>query len=148
MSYQEKRSIVSLISTVLITVLYSAYMLQRYPDANAYSPEVFRFWGTFFLIFIVVTIVAKIVIYIVFNIFSAITANETEPSITDERDRLIELKSTRNSLYTFTFGFLIAMTALALDMSPTVMFIVLICAGTGSEIVSDISQFLYYQRGV
>lgn len=148
MTYQEKRSIVSLISTLLITALYSAYMVQRYPDANPYSPDVFRFWGAFFLIFIVVTIVAKIVIYIAFNIFSAITTNETEPSITDERDRLIELKSTRNSLYTFTFGFLIAMTSLALDMPPTVMFVILICAGTGSEIVSDVSQFLYYRRGV
>jgi hypothetical protein len=52
MSYQERRSIVNLISTILISALYSAYMIQRYPEGNTYSADVFRFWGAFFLILI------------------------------------------------------------------------------------------------
>lgn len=34
MSYQERRAVVSLISTILISAIYSAYMVQRYPEGN------------------------------------------------------------------------------------------------------------------
>lgn len=148
MSYQERRAIVSLISSVLISALYSAYMIQRYPQGDAYSPDVFRFWGAFLLILIPVSIVAKIVIYIVFSIINAIATKEEEPPITDERDRLIELKATRNSLYVFTFGFLLGMGSLVIDLPPAAMFIIFICSGIVSEMASDISQFYFYRRGV
>lgn len=148
MSYQERRAIVSLISSVLITALYSAYMIQSYPEGNPYSAEVFRFWGSFFLILIPVSIVAKIIIYIVFSILNAIATREEEPSVTDERDKLIDLKSTRNSLYTFVFGFLLAMGSLVLEMPPSTMFLLFVASGVVSEVVSDISQFYFYRRGV
>ena len=147
MSYQERRAIVSLFSSILITAIYSAYMFQRYPAASAYSVEVFRFWGAFLLILIPVSIVAKIIIYIAFNIVNIVATQEAEPDITDERDHLIELKANRNALYTFSLGFLLAMASLVLDMSPTVMFILMIGAGVTSEVVSDISQFYFYRRG-
>ncbi|MBZ0302209.1 MAG: hypothetical protein K8J31_20840 [Anaerolineae bacterium] len=148
MSYQERRSIVNLISTVLITTLYSAYMIQRFPEASAYSAEVFHFWGAFFLILIPVTIVAKVLIYIVFSIINTIATREEEPPITDERDKLIEMKSTTISLYVFTAGFLLAMGSLVVELPPSAMFIILICSGVVSEMVSDISQFYFYRRGV
>jgi hypothetical protein len=147
MSFQERRSLVNLISTILITALYSAYMVQSYPDASPYSPDVFRFWGSFFLILIPVSIVARIVIYIVFYIVNTIATRQEEPTITDERDNLIELKATRYSLYVFGVGVLLAMGSLVIDMPPSVMFIILICAGVVSEMVSEISQFYFYRRG-
>jgi hypothetical protein len=148
MSYQEKRTIVSLISTILISAIYSAYMVQRYPEGNPYSVDTFHFWGSFFLILIPVSIVAKIMIYIVFSILNAIATQEVESSITDERDKLIELKTTRNSLYVFTFGFLLAMGSLAVDMPPSTMFVILLCSGIASEMIADISQLYFYRRGV
>jgi uncharacterized membrane protein YfcA len=147
MTYQERRAIVSVISTLLISTLYSAYMAQRYPEASAYSAEVFRFWGAFFLILIPVSIVAKIIIYILFSIFNTVTTREQEPSITDERDKLIDLKATRNSLVVFTAGFLAGMLAAALGQPPTVMFIAFIASGVLAEVVSDLSQFYFYRRG-
>jgi hypothetical protein len=147
MSIQEARAIVSLISTVVISALYSAYMVQRYPDASSYSADIFRFWGSFVLILIPVSIVAKIVIHILFSVVNAIATREDEPLITDERDRLIDLKATRNALYVFSAGFLLAMGSLALDLPPAVMFMILIGAGVAADIVADISQFLFYRRG-
>ena len=35
MSYQERRAIVNLISSILITALYSLFMFQRYPGCEA-----------------------------------------------------------------------------------------------------------------
>ena len=147
MSYQERRAIVNFISSILITALYSLVMFPRYPDADAYSVEVFRFWGTFILILIPVSIVARIVIYIVFNILNTIATREMEPSITDERDKLIELKSARISLYVFTFGFLLAMTSLVVDQPPWVMFTILISAGLLSDTLNELAQFYFYRRG-
>lgn len=147
MSYQERRAIVSLISTVVITAAYSAYMLERYPEADAYAPEVFRFWGTYFLILIPVAIIARIVITIIFSIINTVATREGEPDVIDERDKLIELRATRNSLYVFSVGIVLAMAALAADQPPALMFVILIVAGVVAEMVSEISQFYFYRRG-
>jgi hypothetical protein len=148
MSYQERQSIMNLISTILITVLYSAYMIQRYPQGDLYSPEIFHFWGAFFLILIPVSIVAKIIIHIVFAIINAIATREEDIPITDERDKLIETKANTISSYVFIVGFVLAMGSLAIDMPPTVMFIILLLSGVISEMVSSITQFYFYRRGV
>jgi hypothetical protein len=148
MSSQEKQAIVSLITTLLITPLYSIFMAQRYPHASAYSPEVFRFWGTFLLILIPVSIVANIVIHIVFSIINTIATREEESSLSDERDKLIVLKSQRNAGFVFILGFVIAMGSLAFDQPPTVMFITLIASGMLTSIVTDVSSLYYYRKGV
>jgi hypothetical protein len=147
MSYQERRSLVNLISIILITVVYSAYMIQRYPEGSAYSPEIFHFWGAFSLILIPVSVIARIIIYIIFHIINAIATREEEPPITDERDKMVELKAAQNSLYVFAVGFILAMGVLVIGMPPAAMFIILICSGVASEMVGDISQFYFYRRG-
>lgn len=147
MSFQERRTLVSLISTVLITALYSATMAQRYPTGSAYAPDVFRFWGAFFLILIPVSIVARIVIHIVFSILNTIATRENEPSVTDERDRLIELRANQTSTITFSLGFVVAMVALVADQPPSVMFAILLCAGVAAELIGDASRLYSYRRG-
>lgn len=148
MSYQEKRTIVSLISTLLIPTLYFLYMFQGYPEGDAYSIEVYRFWGRFILILIPVSIVAKIIIYIVFSIINTIATREEEPSVSDERDRLIELKSTRNSFYVFIVGFFLGMGSIVMEMPPSVMFALLIFFGMLAELVGELSQLYFYRRGL
>jgi hypothetical protein len=148
MSFHERRSMVDLVGTILVSVFYSAYMIQRFPEASPYSPEVFRFWGAFILILIPVSIVAKIVIYIVFHIINAIATREDEVPITDERDKLIELKAQTISNYVFIAGFILAMSTLVMELPPSAMFIVLFLSGLLSQVVSDISTFLFYRRGV
>ena len=147
MSFQERRSLVNLASAVLITVIYAAYVLPRMPEADPYSKEIFHFWGSFFLLLIPVSIVARIVVFIVFYIINTIATREEEPSITDERDKLIELRANRNGFYVFVLGFLIAMASLVMEMPPSTMFIILICSGIASEVISDASEFVYHRRG-
>ncbi len=148
MSYQEKRALVNLFSSIAIVTLYSLYMRDRYPQVGDYAPEVFRFWGQFFFFLIPVSIVARIVIYIVFSIVNTIATREEEPDITDERDKLIELKASRNSAFVLGAGIVLAMASQVIELPPAVMFIALIGAGMFGEMVSDISTFLYYRRGV
>jgi hypothetical protein len=112
------------------------------------TTETLRFWAAAILILIPVSIVAKIIIAIIFNIIYRITTKEVEPSFSDELDKLIDLKATRNSHYVFTLGFLLAMGSLVLDMTPTTMFIILIFSGFLSEMASVFTTLYHYRKGV
>lgn len=147
MSYQEKRSILNMISTLLISGIYFWYIFRGDPTAGMTSDELLYFWGKSILILIPVTIVAKIIIAIVFAVGNTVATREKIPS-TDERDKLIELKSLRNSRYMFGLGFILAMVALSMNMSVNVMFVVIVLAGVVSEIVENASQLYFYRKGI
>ncbi|MDX2140687.1 MAG: hypothetical protein SF123_21570 [Chloroflexota bacterium] len=146
MSYQERRALVSLISSIAIPAVYTAIMLQRYPDAEPYAPEIFHYWGSFFLLLVAVSIIARIIIAIVFSILSTIATREGEPKIMDERDRLIELQANRNTSYIFGVGVMLAMGVLVIGQPPAVMFLLLVGAGVVSDIAGEVSQFFIYRR--
>ena len=61
---------------------------------------------------------AQIIIHIIFAIINKMVTNEDMPTTDDERDKLIELKSTRISHWIFTIGFMLAMGSQAIDMKP------------------------------
>ena len=106
-----------------------------------------QFWGKAVLVLIPVQIVLTIVSQILFHIFYVAITREKIPSKTDERDKLIQLKATRNSYFAFSGGFLLAMTALALGHPPFVMFVILISGGLVSGIVEGCTQLYFYRRG-
>ncbi len=148
MTYQEKKSIVSLISAILIFGTYCLYMYPRHPVGGLESLETFRYWGSFVLNLILFSIVAHIIISIVFNIFFRITTGEKEPTFADELDKLIELKATRNSFFVFIIGFLLAMGSLVIYQPSQVMFIILITSGFISDVTGSITKLYHYRRGV
>lgn len=148
MSYEERRSVVALISTVIINIVYAAVMLPRFPDVGDYDPEVFRFWAGYMLILIPVTVVVKIIIHIVFVILNAITTGEYDEERVDEREQLIELKSTQVSLYVFSLGFIAAIATQALEEPPTLMFVLFIGTGILTDAVSELAQLYYRRRGI
>lgn len=147
MTYQEKKSIVSLISTILIFGLYCLYMYPKYPVGGLES-EVFRFWGSFVLTLTLVSIVAHIGISIIFNITYRITTKEKEPKFLDELDKLIDLKAFRNSFFVFVVGFLLAMGSLIIYQPLHVMFIILILSGFVSDVTGSATKLYHYRRGV
>lgn len=148
MTYQEKKSIVSVISAILIFVSYCLFMYPRYPGEGVESIEVFRYWGSFVLYLTLFSIVAHIIISIIFNIFFRLTTNEKEPAFADELDKLIDLKAFRNSFFVFVIGFLFAMGSLVFYQPLHVMFMILISAGFISDVTGSVTKFYHYRRGV
>ncbi len=147
--YQKERMIiVSLISSILILGSYSLYVYQKYIAGNPDIINDFRFWGKAFLYLIPVSIVIQIIIHIVFAIINKIATNEDIPSVTDEMDRLIELKAIRISHWTFIIGFVLAMGAMAIGMQPYMMFILLISSGFVAGMASDAAKIYFYRKGV
>jgi hypothetical protein len=148
MTYQEKKSIVSVISAILIFVSYCLYMYPRYPGGGVESSEAFHYWGSFVLFLTLFSIVAHIIISIIFNIIFRIMTNEKEPTFADELDKLIDLKANRNSFFVFIIGFLLAMGSLVIYQQSQVMFIILITSGFISDVTGSVSKLYHYRRGV
>lgn len=148
MGHHEKQSIVSIIGSVLVIGFYSLYVYRNYIQADMGLLNDFQFWGKSFLYLIPVAIVVQILIQILFAIGNRIITQEDLPDITDERDKLIELKSIRISHWIFTAGFMLAMGSLAMGMKPYVMFLTLISSGFVASLASEVAKIIWYRRGV
>ena len=147
MSYQEKNITVSLMSTLLIFGFYLINLLQMYQEGSLISTDVFSLWATVIVLAIIVNILSNIITQIVFSIIHVIKTNEVEPSIADERDKLIELKGTRISYIVFSFGVFLSMLTLVLNKPPLVMFTLLVISGLFAEISADVVRLYLYRRG-
>lgn len=148
MGHQEKQSIVAIIGSILVIGFYSLYIYKNYIQADIELLNDFQFWGKSFLYFIPIGIVVQIVIHIVFAIANRIITREDIPAFTDERDKLIELKSIRISHWIFIFGFMLSMGFVAMGMKPYVMFLTLIFSGFMASLASEIAKIIYYRKGV
>lgn len=147
MSYQEKKNVVNIISALVISGIYYWYVVSAQPLDAMTTDELLYFWAKSLLIFMPISIVSRIVIHIIFAITNTIATREKIPS-SDERDKLIELKSTRNAQYFFGAGFIIAMIYLVIHGSVTGMFVIIISAGILSEVLENSSQLYFYRRGI
>jgi len=148
MTYQEKKSIVSLFSAVIIFVFYCLYMLPQRPEGGLESMETFRYWGSFVLVLTLVSIVAHILISILFNIVFRMTTQEKEPNFEDELDKLVNLKAFRNSFAVFILGFLLAMGSLVIVEPSEVMFMILVASGFVSDVTGSVTKLYHYRKGV
>ena len=148
MSYQVKQNIVNIFSGILITAFYALIIIQKQQEGQFNLKEDFDTWGVIFLIYIGVSIIARIIIQIVFHIINAIATREEKVPVTDERDKLISLKATRNSYYVFSSGFVLAVMSLAIGMPVYGIFIAFVATGLLAEITDNGSQIYYYRKGI
>lgn len=148
MSYQEKENVVNIFSGLIITLVYSWIVYQKHLAGVYDLTQDLNEWGKIFLVFVVVTIVARIIIYIVFHIINAIATRETKVPVEDERAKMIKLIGTRNSHYVFSGGFVLGIFGLALGYPVYLLFIIFIASGLLSEIVDNGTQLFLHRRGL
>lgn len=148
MYQKEVRIVVTMFSTLLILGLYVLYVYNKYVAGNPEIINELQFWGESFLIMVPVMIVAQIILHIIFAIINKIVTNEDIPSITDEMDKLIELKSLRIYNWVNGIGFLLAMGALALDKQIWVFFVTMLSSCFVAAFFSGLAKIYYYRKGV
>ena len=162
MFYQEKKTLVSIITEILLLVAYLIYASNKFSS----NMDNLKLWATTMLVFIGIGILASIIIQIVFHILLSISiAVKTQIEkgkcddleiekrveleiIEDEMDKLIESKAMRFGFVTTSIGFLLALVSLVLNYPPVVMINILFCFFCLSAIISGISQLYLYRRGV
>jgi hypothetical protein len=165
MSYQEKRTVVSILSGVLVLAAYCIYAFSR-SSSGAVAPGDLKTWAGTMLIFIGIGVVTSIIIQIVFHILLSISIavqkkiqdekmddKEIEKSIhsemvEDERDKLIELKSNRIGFFFAGIGFVAALIFLVLGFSPVVMLNILFISFSVGSLLEGFLQLYYYRKGI
>lgn len=165
MSYQEKRTIVSIITGLLILGAYCFYAYGKVQAGLVDAGEL-KFWATTMLLFIGVGIVVNIVIQIVFHILLSISVAVIEKvkdvnsddkaiekqleleMVTDEMDKMIELKSMRISFLIAGIGFIAALVSLILNYSPVLMINILFISFSLGSIIEGFTTLYFYRNGV
>lgn len=144
MVYQSKKTFVLLITNV---VIFFYLYLDHLNKLHSNQQDFLSLWGVFFLKLLVVLIITNIIVLIIFNIVNNMFSKNKAPTISDERDRLIELRAVRNLCFIFAFGFFLAMGALAIHQPISTMFTILAFTVLVSGTVSYASYIFYYERG-
>ncbi|WP_086313989.1 hypothetical protein A5821_001544 [Enterococcus sp. 7F3_DIV0205] len=144
MIYQSKKALVLLISNVVI------FFYLYFDHLNAlrlHSADFLALWGGFFVKLLFILVIANIIVLIVFNLLNDMFSKNKAPTISDERDRLIELRAVRNFCFLLAFGFFLAMAAIAIHQPISTMFTILAFTVLVSDIISYASYIFYYERG-
>ena len=165
MSYQAKRTIVSIITGAAVLVAYCIYAFGP-GRAGALASGDLKFWAVTMLKFIGIGIAATIVIQIIFHILLSVSVaikkkiqdqncadEDIEKSIgaemvEDEMDKLIELKSTRVGFIFAGIGFVAGLFSLVLNYAPVVMLNIIFISFMVGSIFEGFSQLYYYGKGI
>ncbi|MGB7594245.1 MAG: hypothetical protein WBL80_01620 [Erysipelotrichaceae bacterium] len=165
MSYPEKRTIVSIITGVLILGAYILYAFGKY-QAGLTTAGDLKFWAGTMLVFIGIGIVANIIIQIVFHILLSISIAVVEKvkdinfdeklieksleneMVSDEMDKLIELKSMRVSFIVAGVGFMLALVSMILNDSAVLMINILFVSFSVGSLIEGVSTLYFYRHGV
>lgn len=163
MSYQEKRTLLSIIISILMLVSYSIYAFGK---AGMEHINDLQFWARTILIFIGIGIVALIILQIVFHILMAISkairqklrddvVDEEEIGRTmrvetaeDEMDKMIEMKSNRFGYTIMGLGFMAGLIAIAFGASAVAMLNILFFSTWVGNFIEAVMQIRYYRKGV
>jgi hypothetical protein len=165
MSYQERKTIVSLISGAFVIAAYCIYAFGRY-QTGAVDVSDLKFWAGAILAFVGIGIAVTIIIQIVFHILMSIAITvkkkmrdeqcddkEIEKSIgaemvEDEMHKLIELKSMRVGFGVAGVGFIAGLIFLVLGYSAAVMLNILFLTFSGGSLLEGVAQLYFYRKGV
>jgi hypothetical protein len=165
MSYQEKRSIVSIVTGLIILLAYFVYTYTKY-QAGVVSEGDLKFWAGAMLLFIAIGVIATIIIQILFHILLSISIaikaqakdekcddKEIEKEIelemvSDEMDKLIELKSNVVGFGVAGVGFVFGLIALVMDYSVAVMLNIVFASFSIGSILEGITQLYFYRKGI
>jgi hypothetical protein len=147
MTFQEKKSLVYIATVIIIFGYFWFNVFSQHPEAGVSAEALLQFWGSAFLRWVGIQIAANIVAHIIFSIINTIITKEEEPSITDERDKLFNLKVARNSSTIFMIGFSLAMIPPVIGMPPVMMFNILVFSLFIAQIFGSLTEFYLYRRG-
>ena len=165
MSYKVTRTIVSIVTGMMLMAAYGIYAYSKI-QSGAAAPGDLKFWATTILLYIGIGVVATIVIQIIFHILISITMAVKEQvqtgkcddkaiekkleldMVEDEMDKLIKLKSMRISFIVAGIGFVAALVSLVLNYSPAVMLNILFVSFAVGSIIEGCTQLYYYRKGI
>lgn len=164
MSYQEKRVAVSIFTGVALLLGYFYYVSHQLQMRSEAEGDL-KYFATVMLVFIGIGIVVVIVTQIIFHILMSIgmaiqekieKGQVDEASIersikvemmSDERDKIIELKALRVGFAVAGIGMVAGLIALVLDFSSVMMLNIIFVSFWMGSIIEGCVQLYFYRKG-
>lgn len=161
MTYQTKKTLVSLMASLILLISYCISVYNDLSKALILENDA-SFWARKMLLFIGIGIVINIISFIVFHILLSVNLtvkDSTKDSkeinrklelemVEDEMDKLIELKSLRVGYIIASTGFILGLILLALNASLAIVLNTLFLSFFVGAIAEGISNLFYYFRGI
>jgi len=161
MSYQEKRTLTSMVAGLAVLVSYCIYILNAY-HKGWFAPDDMKFCATVMLVFIGIGVAVAVVFQILFHILlsmgvairkgdcddKAIEKEIVSATVEDEMDKLIELKAMKLGFIIAGAGMVAALLAVVLDAPNAVMLNVLFLSMNVGSLAEGALSLYYYRRGV
>lgn len=158
MYYQQQRTIVGIVEGAALMAAYCIYVLGKL-NAGAAAPDDVKFFAVAMLTFIGIGVGVGIAVQIVFHILFSVSVAVRERSkdgkeienavnsamVEDERDKLIDLKSTRITFIVMMVGFVAGLVLLALGYSTALMLNILFLSAWLGTIAEGVSKLVYYR---
>ena len=160
MDYQQKKSIVNIVQAAALLAVYGIYVFNKlnggvvgWEDTHFFAVTMLKFIG----IGVVITIIIQILFHIALSVSIAVKERNKESGeiesainaamVEDERDKLIDLKSTRISAIAFMMGFIAGLVLLALGHPVAMMLNLVFFAGGLGTIAEEVTKLVYYRAG-
>ena len=140
LSFKEKTIWTSLIITILV---FSIYFIKVFSLLNEQNID-----KTAIITLFIGVVVLMIIIEIVSHIILAIVYKKDVNIEIDEREKLIDLKSTQISYYILIFGVFQSGISLMTTASPFIIANIILFFFILAEIVGDSIRLYYFKRGV
>jgi uncharacterized membrane protein len=161
MSYQEKRTVMSITAGVLILAAYCIYTFGKYAS-GAVDLSDLKFFAVTMLVFIGIGIAAMIVLQIIFHIMLSVSiavkettrgGKEIEKAVEaavaeDEMDKLIELRSGRIGFAVAGAGFVAGLFTLVFNCPPAVMLNIFFLSFMAGSLAGGVMSIYYYRAGI
>lgn len=145
MSDQERKLIIAIVSTLLVSALYCLKMFELYQQGLFSGADATVLVGKSILALILANVLVNIVVAIVANIVFSLASKTCESPVSDERDKLIELKGMQVSYAVFGAGLLLSMGVLALGWASFIVFNLIILSITIGEVVGNLTKIHQYR---
>ena len=161
MTYQTKKTMVSLLASIAILISYCISVYNDISKGLTLENDA-TFWAKKMLIFIAIGVAINIISFIVFHILLSVNLSVKDSMkdskkiirklelemIEDEMDKLIELKSLRVGYFIASSGFILGLILLAFNTSIAIVLNILFLSFFVGAIAEGISNLFFYFRGI
>lgn len=161
MTYQTKKTMVSLLASIAILISYCISVYNDISKGLTFENDA-TFWAKKMLIFIAIGVAINIISFIVFHILLSVNLSVKDSMkdskeinrklelemVEDEMDKLIELKSLHVGYIIASTGFILGLILLAFNTSISIVLNMLFLSFFIGAIAEGLTNLFFYFRGV
>ena len=146
MPYGERESLCSMITTLIVTLLFLWRLSGQHEAGHFTGPEALQVWAQSVLVLVAWSIGIAIAVAIGFHVGHAILTGEKPNERRDERDHLIDRRALTFAWYLLSFGILGVIITLALGATAFLAMNLILGLCAASEIFKDAVKLWLYRR--